>query len=235
MLSAVLGLPGIFEILAHLRERSNRGKRRRALREGWGRPVARRRDFGQYPACLSYRALAGQPNYIDGQTWSDLNLEAVFASMDRTITSPGEIELYRILRLPEHDEARLVERDRMIISSISVSDDLLAGKSLFMAEAERLLEVIVRARSAHSLGLLEEILRGTNAAERIAAAKAIVRYLAECDSVTMVATHDLQVLDGVPLVLRCRPHRRSRRPGGPSLRRPAHPGRAEIHKCDSDP
>ena len=34
--------------------------------------------------------------------------------MDRTITSPGEIELYRILRLPEHDEARLVERDRVI-------------------------------------------------------------------------------------------------------------------------
>ncbi len=93
MLSTVLGFPGIFEILAHLRDRSNRGKRRRALHDGWGRPVTRRWDFGQYPACLSYRSLAGQPNYIDGQTWSDLNLDAVFAAQDRTITSPGEIEL----------------------------------------------------------------------------------------------------------------------------------------------
>jgi hypothetical protein len=492
-LSAVLFFPLVVESIAYLRKLSTRGKQRQSLRDAWGRLLDRQRDFSQYDTCLSYRSLDRDRNYIDGQTWSDLNLNAIFATVDRTISSPGEVELYRILRLPEHDEDILIERDRAmtllernthtreelqlalhglgrfnyppgvvsllwappkpwpllqktcffltsiaylllsigviaavvgtsflpavlglilltflvnmvvhftarllfggdmpsarylggcilaarriarlndpglgerltqlaelsktlrgltlrtdtllresvvmepasiaqdyvaimflsdvraflyiisqlnkhqhdlqrlwiavgeldafqaiasyrqslkvyarpsfdpshgldikgayhpllangvenslnlrerncvimgsnmsgkstflrtiginvilaqgiytcnareyngafhnVLSSISISDDIVSGKSLFMAEAERLLKIISLARSTRSLCLLDEILRGTNAAERIAAGKAILQYLANCESVTMVATHDLQMLEGLP-------------------------------------
>ena len=52
MLSTVFGFPGIFEILAHLRERSNRGKRRRARTRGVGpagRSTARFRTISHLP------------------------------------------------------------------------------------------------------------------------------------------------------------------------------------------
>jgi hypothetical protein len=140
MLSTAPDFPKIIESFVHLRERLSRGKRRRALREEWGQPVARLRDFGQYAACLTYRSLAGRPNYIDGQTWSDLNLDAVFASIDRTISSPGEIELYRSLRHPERDEAPLLERDRVIT--------LLQGDARTREEIQLILQGLGRFKYA---------------------------------------------------------------------------------------
>src|SRR5262249_29877429 len=50
----------------------------------------------------------------DDHTWSDLDLDSVFAKVDRTCTSVGELELYHLLRTPLLEEAPLVERDRMI-------------------------------------------------------------------------------------------------------------------------
>ena len=112
--SVVLFFPLVVECIVYLLRLSTRGKQRQTLRDAWGRLLDRGRDFSQYDTCLSFKSLDTERNYIDGQTWSDLNLNAIFASVDRTISSPGEVELYRILRLPEHDEDILLKRDRAI-------------------------------------------------------------------------------------------------------------------------
>ena len=38
--------------------------------------------------------------YIDDQTWKDLNLDQLYARIDRTLTDPGESVLYKMLREP---------------------------------------------------------------------------------------------------------------------------------------
>lgn len=87
-------------------------------------------------------------------------------------------------------------------TSMRVSDDLEAGLSFFMAELVRLTAVVEAARRAHSGGdgqrvlyLLDEILQGTNSAERQVAARRVLDHLLAAGALGAVSTHDLTLAD----------------------------------------
>jgi hypothetical protein len=87
-------------------------------------------------------------------------------------------------------------------SCIGRADDLLAGKSYYVVEVEALLE-LVRASSdrAPHLFLLDELFRGTNAVERVAAGRAVLQELlvdtsgAAKTHLVLAATHDGELVD----------------------------------------
>lgn len=81
-----------------------------------------------------------------------------------------------------------------IMTSINKSDDLLQGKSYFLAEAQALLAVLERLDDrVPSLVIVDEIFRGTNSRERIPAAIEFLRYLSGQNALVLVATHDLEI------------------------------------------
>jgi DNA mismatch repair ATPase MutS len=86
-----------------------------------------------------------------------------------------------------------------------VEDSLLRGVSYFMAELQRLKQVVEAARQAHEKGearlfyLLDEILQGTNTAERQIAARRVITYLIEMGAIGAVSTHDLTLADSPEL------------------------------------
>jgi len=81
-----------------------------------------------------------------------------------------------------------------ILSSISLKDDIQSGKSYFMREAEAIHRMIqgVEADDQHLL-LIDEIFKGTNPSERLAASVEILNLLASRARV-MVTTHDIGIL-----------------------------------------
>jgi DNA mismatch repair ATPase MutS len=83
-------------------------------------------------------------------------------------------------------------------------DDLLSGKSYYIVEVEALLG-LVRAseNSAPHLFLLDELFRGTNAVERIAAGQAVLLELLGAGGsaklhVVLAATHDGELVELLP-------------------------------------
>ena len=84
-------------------------------------------------------------------------------------------------------------------TSMRVQDSLSQGVSFFMAELQRLRAVVEAAGDPEAdtptLYLLDEILQGTNTAERQIAARRIIRTLLETDSIGAVTTHDLTLAD----------------------------------------
>ena len=80
-------------------------------------------------------------------------------------------------------------------TSIRLADSLERGVSLFMAELQRLKEIVDAAdapsRGAPLLYLLDEILHGTNTAERLIAARAVLVHLVRARAIGAVTTHDL--------------------------------------------
>lgn len=85
-----------------------------------------------------------------------------------------------------------------ILSSISPSDDLMEGRSYYMAEAESLLRMIQNADGPYcSILLIDEIFRGTNPTERVAAASSLLTYLSERNCMVIVATHDIEITENV--------------------------------------
>ena len=83
-----------------------------------------------------------------------------------------------------------------LASSVTIQDDVLAGRSFYLAEAERLLRLVEFASSGGpALILVDEPLRGTNSTERIGAVTEILLHLSECDALTIAATHELKIAE----------------------------------------
>jgi len=77
-------------------------------------------------------------------------------------------------------------------SSIGRTDDLLQGKSYYMAEVEAIKGLIEASDTGTvHLFILDEIYRGTNSVERQAASVEVLKYLANRKDFVLVATHDL--------------------------------------------
>jgi ABC-type multidrug transport system fused ATPase/permease subunit len=86
-----------------------------------------------------------------------------------------------------------------IWTSIRIDDSLEAGVSLFMAELRRLKRIVDAARDPGRprplLYLLDEILHGTNTAERRIAARRVLTYLLEAGAIGAVTSHDLTLAE----------------------------------------
>jgi DNA mismatch repair ATPase MutS len=85
-----------------------------------------------------------------------------------------------------------------LYSDINVRDSLDDGKSYFQVEVERVLEILAASRECPMvLAVFDELFRGTNSAERIALARAILRHLRSAGVLCLVATHDLSLTEMV--------------------------------------
>ena len=98
-----------------------------------------------------------------------------------------------------------------LATSIRARDSLADGVSFFLAELRRLKQVVDQSREAHGQAerrlvyLLDEVLQGTNSAERHIAVSRVVGHLVEHGSIGMVSTHDLELARSPELAAACRP------------------------------
>ena len=83
-----------------------------------------------------------------------------------------------------------------IVSSMTVSDDIASGSSYYMAEIKALKHLIdVCDSSRPVLCFIDEVLKGTNTIERIAASSEILKSLAKKNVICFAATHDRELTD----------------------------------------
>lgn len=83
-----------------------------------------------------------------------------------------------------------------VSSAIRISDDLLNSKSYYFEEVLTIKDMIKRGQSSqYNLFLMDEIFKGTNTIERIAAGKAVLSALAKQNNLVMVSTHDVELTD----------------------------------------
>lgn len=79
-------------------------------------------------------------------------------------------------------------------SSIRIDDNLLEGKSYYYEEVNTIGSLISEVNSPfQNIFLLDEVFKGTNTIERIAAAKAALSYLNQGPNLVIVSTHDLEL------------------------------------------
>ncbi len=91
-----------------------------------------------------------------------------------------------------------------VFTSMSIEDSLSQGVSLFMAQLLRVRSIVETARAQRAeegpvLYLLDEMLHGTNSAERQVAARAVLRHLLAQVAIGVVSTHDLALADSPDL------------------------------------
>lgn len=81
-----------------------------------------------------------------------------------------------------------------VMSSMAIRDNVLAGESYFIAEIRSLKRILDAADGQPPvLCFIDEILRGTNTIERIAASSAVLGALSAKRMLCMAATHDIEL------------------------------------------
>jgi hypothetical protein len=82
-------------------------------------------------------------------------------------------------------------------ASLAITDSLGEGKSKFLAEVERLRDLLALARETpgESLFLIDEVFSGTNSLDRRVAAEAVLRGLLEAGAIGALSTHDLALAE----------------------------------------
>ena len=83
-----------------------------------------------------------------------------------------------------------------IITSMAVRDEVSTAESYYIKEI-KYIRRIIHALNEKKLVfcIIDEILRGTNTEERIAASVAVLKYLYEKNCITVVATHDIELTE----------------------------------------
>ena len=80
-----------------------------------------------------------------------------------------------------------------IYSSMAVRDQLQSGESYYIAEIKALKRILDAPRGLSVLCAVDEVLRGTNTIERIAASAEILKELCRRGFLCLVATHDAEL------------------------------------------
>ncbi len=81
-----------------------------------------------------------------------------------------------------------------MITSMAVRDDLMSGESYYIKEIKYLNRIVQNLSDDRLLiCAIDEILRGTNTEERIAASSAILKFLDKRNCIALVASHDIEL------------------------------------------
>ncbi len=81
-----------------------------------------------------------------------------------------------------------------IFTSMALKDDVASGRSYYMTEINSLKRIIDNINGPYPLlCMIDEVLRGTNTVERIAASSMILGDLGESNCIIVAATHDIEL------------------------------------------
>ena len=81
-----------------------------------------------------------------------------------------------------------------VYSSMNLKDDIVTGDSFYMAEIKSLKRLLKIAESKeYAMIFMDEMFKGTNMLERIAAASIILKKFADLDCFICLATHDVEL------------------------------------------
>ena len=182
--------------------------------EGLGHPLL------EPPACVANDIEVGPAGsflLVTGSNMSGKSTLLKAVGVNAVLAQAGGPVCARSLRMPP----------MRIVTSMHVEDSLADGVSYFMAGLQRLKLVVDAARdeggpsrpaiasptdshperapdhaTPYTLYLLDEILQGTNSAERRIAARTVLRHLLATGAIGAVTTHDLTLADAEDLVER---------------------------------
>ena len=83
-----------------------------------------------------------------------------------------------------------------VMTSMAIRDDVISGESYYVREVrylKRMLDEI--SRETMSLYVIDEILKGTNQKERLAASEAVLDYISAHRGFCLIATHDMELVE----------------------------------------
>ncbi|MDE5717244.1 MAG: hypothetical protein K2I53_06450, partial [Lachnospiraceae bacterium] len=174
------------------------GSFRTSLQEGWGVPELRTEEEKHLflRAEGLYHPLLGEAVPNDLHAGKGVLLTGSNASGKSTFLRAVAVNALLAQTVHTCAALRYEAPFYRIYSSMSLRDDLEGGDSYYMVEIKsikRILDQVQREKELPVLCFVDEVLRGTNTVERIAASTQIMKKLAAGRALCFAATHDVEL------------------------------------------
>lgn len=83
-----------------------------------------------------------------------------------------------------------------VFTSIRIADNVQDGKSYYFEEVNTIKDLIEASEKPfQNLFVIDEVFKGTNTIERVAAAKAILTFLNKNENIVLVSSHDIELVE----------------------------------------
>jgi hypothetical protein len=128
---------------------NRKARTRKHLADIWNGTNEVRRDYDWIPLYFRYRQ-PSEVNTVDDRTWADLEMEEIFARIDRTTSVIGRQYLYALLRIYEKDDFEVEKQRRNALYSLFRANDD------FREKVQRALHPLRRNDSGYLTTLLYE-------------------------------------------------------------------------------
>lgn len=168
----------------------------RELLKKWCRPELESTKKGFIKAIGLYHPLLSSPVKNDISADGGILITGANASGKSTFlksVSIGTILGQSICTVPaDRWEASFLR----VYTSMALNDNLFEGESYFVVEIrslKRIMDAAAKEDAAPVLGMIDEVLRGTNTIERIAASSQVLQRLSDGKSLIFAATHDIEL------------------------------------------
>lgn len=91
-----------------------------------------------------------------------------------------------------------------IMTSMALRDDIISGESYYVREVKHLKRMLDSVNEDNGyLFVIDEIFKGTNTRERLAASEAVLQYLMDKNCHVIVATHDMELAEKMGMQYKC--------------------------------
>ncbi|MDP8010497.1 MutS family DNA mismatch repair protein, partial [Staphylococcus aureus] len=92
--------------------------------------------------------------------------------------------------------SKFVYQPGIVFTSMANADDVLSGDSYFMAELKSIKRIVEISDNQKIYCFIDEIFKGTNTTERIAASESVLSFLHEKSNFRVIAaTHDIELAE----------------------------------------
>ncbi len=170
---------------------------RASLRNGWCKPEFSDSDHPEIRLEGGYHYLLKHP--VRGSITTNKGILITGSNASGKSTFLRMVALNAVLAQTIHTAlaTRYEAPFFRIYSSIALTDDLAGGDSYFMVEIKAIKRILDASESEGRpvLCFVDEVLRGTNTAERIAASTEILREMAQRRILVFAATHDRELTE----------------------------------------
>ena len=95
-------------------KKRNREKLEKKIKNSWGNIPDREYSSTEYERIRKYYDAIGAEKNVDDITWNDMGMDNIFISINNTLSSIGEENLYNRLRTMDYSDEELKEFDRVV-------------------------------------------------------------------------------------------------------------------------
>lgn len=188
-IDALIGVMGFVETAISV------GSFRKSLADGWCLPEIGMTDHVKISECYHPLLTNAVKNSIETRTEKGVLITGSNASGKSTFLRTAALNILLAQSVNTCSAKEYCAPRSLLFSSMSLRDDLKTGDSYYMVEIKSIKRILDAAENAdmHVACFVDEVLRGTNTVERIAASTEILKSLSGEKVTCFAATHDIEL------------------------------------------